>query len=100
MPVTEQYGRLHLTNQTIARSTQKCTSRGLQLNELSRKSQDRPCTSRFERVLLCIKFEITINLKVFYLHFDCKIDVLVNNPIGSIHILTISCQMTFVHAAK
>jgi hypothetical protein len=27
-----------------------------------------------------IKFEITMNLKVFYLHFDCKIDVQVNNP--------------------
>jgi hypothetical protein len=29
-----------------------------------------------------IKFEITMNLKVFYLHFDCKIDVQVNNPIA------------------
>jgi hypothetical protein len=29
-----------------------------------------------------IKFEFTMNLKVFYLHFDCKIDVQVNNPIA------------------
>jgi hypothetical protein len=47
-----------------------------------------------------IKFEITMNLKQKYLHFDCKIDVQVHNPIGLIHNLTTSCQMTFVHEGK
>jgi hypothetical protein len=37
-----------------------------------------------------------------YLHFDfdCKIDVQVNNPIGLIPNVIISCQMTFVHVGK